>query len=309
MDLFFFEFKSGNFGDDLNQWLWDEVLPDWRRILPGHLLIGVGTLINDQLPRGMPKVVMGSGVGYGRRIDEALKSECRFVAVRGPRSAARLGLPPEVAVADPAILVPELAAFRDIPKYGPPIFVPHVSSLRAMDWGRVCARAGIDFVSPADDAHAVIRRLAAAPLVIAESMHAAILADAFRTPWHAISMTPEFNDFKWMDWAESLGIPLHVHGRPWERFAPSRHSTDAEGPAHVPVAVREAMEQRSVKARIRQLLTPLRQAAKERLVVRRFAELARAPGMLSPEGALEDRRAELRRRFAALLETVETASV
>lgn len=302
MDLFFYEFAAGNFGDDLNMWLWDEVLPGWREALPGHLLVGVGTLINDRLPRDVPKIVLGSGVGYGGRIDEALKAECRFVAVRGPRSAARLGLAPEVAVADPAILVPELAAFRNIPKQGRPIFIPHVSSLRALNWGAACDRAGVDFVSPEGEAHDVIRRIAGAPLVIAESMHAAILADAFRTPWHAIAMTPYFNDFKWLDWAESLEIPLVMHGRPWERLTAARSASDAEGvapPAADGTAAASAPP--GLKDRVRQWFTPLRSMAKARMVTRRFAELKGLPGQLSPEGVLEARRAELHHRFATLL--------
>lgn len=298
MDLFFYKFQTGNFGDDLNLWLWDEVLPGWREALPGHLLVGVGTLINNLLPRGVPKLVMGSGVGYGDRIDAELQAECRFVAVRGPRSAALLGLPPETAVADPGILVPELAAFRDIPKSGPPIFVPHVSSVQALDWAGACARAGVDYVSPEGEAHAVIRRIAAAPLVIAESMHAAILADAFRTPWHGIAMTPEFNDFKWADWAESLGITLRMHGRPWERMAGTRKASGAEGG---PRAAAAAAGASAPKVRLRQALTPLRNMLKARMVSRRFAELAREPGQLSETAVLEARRAELRRRFAAVL--------
>lgn len=302
MDLFFYKFQTGNFGDDLNLWLWDEVAPGWRDARPGHLLVGVGTLINNQLPRGVPKVVMGSGVGYGDRIDADLKAECQFVSVRGPRSAALLGLPPETAVADPGILVPELAVFQGIAKSGPPIFVPHVSSVRTLDWASACRRAGVDYVSPEGDAHEVIRRIAAAPLVIAESMHAAILADTFRTPWHAIAMTPQFNDFKWADWAESLGIPLKMHGRPWEGLVSTRKPTDAEGALSGAAIAATTGGAPSPKDRLRQILTPLRNMAKARMVTRRFAELASQPGQLSDSDVLLARRAELRRRFAAALQ-------
>ena len=206
MDLFHYHIASGNFGDDLNLWLWDEILPGWREAMPGHLLVGVGTLINDTLPRGVPKVVLGSGVGYGNLPDAALHAECRFVAVRGPRSARALGLPPEVGIIDPAVLVADLPAFQNIPKSPRPIFVPHHASAHRMDWARLCNKAGVDYVSPEGGAKEVIAKIAAAPLVIAESMHAVILADAFGVPWVGVSISHLFNGAKWLDWADSVGV-------------------------------------------------------------------------------------------------------
>jgi succinoglycan biosynthesis protein ExoV len=56
----------------------------------------------------------------------------------------------------------------------------------------------------------VIRRIAAAPLVIAESMHAAIIADAFRVPWIPVRFSPHFHAEKWLDWAASLDMTLAI---------------------------------------------------------------------------------------------------
>ena len=50
------------------------------------------------------------------------------------------------------------------------------------------------------------RMIAAADLVIAESMHAAILADAFRVPWVAVTTSDAINSFKWNDFVQSLGL-------------------------------------------------------------------------------------------------------
>jgi succinoglycan biosynthesis protein ExoV len=44
-------------------------------------------------------------------------------------------------------------------------------------------------------------------------MHAAILADAFRVPFVAVTTSRQINSFKWQDWASSLGLsyrPRHV---------------------------------------------------------------------------------------------------
>ncbi len=52
----------------------------------------------------------------------------------------------------------------------------------------------------------MVRRIAAADKVIAESMHAAIIADAFRVPWIPVALSREVSPFKWVDWASSLNI-------------------------------------------------------------------------------------------------------
>ena len=210
MDLYCYHAAHGNFGDDLNFWFWDEILPGWRQAWPETVLIGVGTLINEGLPRGKPKLIIGSGAGYGSVPDDALLAECRIEALRGPRSAALLGQPAEKGIIDPAIMLSDFAEFRDLPRGGRPIFVPHEASVHRNNWAKLCHQAGVDYVCPGDDAKVVIRRLASAPLVIAESMHAAIIADSFGTPWHAVSISHRFNGEKWLDWADSLGIDLKI---------------------------------------------------------------------------------------------------
>ena len=210
MDLYYYHSSHGNFGDDLNTWIWDALLPGWREAWPGTTLVGVGTLINNGLPRGMPKLVVGSGLGYGAVPDAELMAECRFVSVRGPRSAAGLGLAPGKGIIDPAIMLSDFPEFQGLSRVGRPVFVPHEASMHRNDWARLCDVAGVDYVSPGDDARTVIRRLATAPLVIAESMHAAIIADAFGTPWHGVSISHRFNGVKWLDWADSIGIKPRI---------------------------------------------------------------------------------------------------
>ena len=55
----------GNFGDDLNLWLWDALLPGLREVREETLLVGVGTVLNPTLlPSAVHKLVIGSGYGY-----------------------------------------------------------------------------------------------------------------------------------------------------------------------------------------------------------------------------------------------------
>jgi succinoglycan biosynthesis protein ExoV len=211
MELFHFRAPGGNFGDDLNTWFWDEMLPGWQDILPGHLLVGVGTLVNDLMPRGVPKVILGSGVGYGSGLPDArLFAECRVVAVRGPRSAAALGLPASVGILDPAAMIPTFERFRSRGRGRGVLVIPHHESLRRLNWRAICAMAGTSFLSPCRDSEEVIRRIAGAGLVVTESLHGAIIADAFGVPWRAVSVSARFHRAKWQDWADSLGIDLDL---------------------------------------------------------------------------------------------------
>ena len=214
MQPFYWESAHGNFGDDLNLWLWDFLLPGFREVHPDILLVGVGTVLNKALlPRGVRKLVVGSGFGYGAPPDFSDPCEWDIRCVRGPRTAARLGLDASFGIVDPAVMVADMPEFRNLPKTGGAIFVPHWESTIGGIWPDVCKAAGLGYVDPCGEARSVIRAIAQADLVVAESMHAAILADAFRVPWVAASTSRAINSFKWQDWAASLGVtyePRHV---------------------------------------------------------------------------------------------------
>lgn len=306
MELYYYQTEKGNFGDDLNRWLWDALLPGWRDVHPEKMLVGVGTLINNStLPRGMAKVVMGSGWGYGAVPDAQLMGECTFYAVRGPRSAAALGLPPERGVIDPAALLPLLPEFQGIRRAGPAIFIPHHESLHRQDWAAICRRAGVDFVSPETEARAMIRRLAAAPLVITESMHGAIIADAFGTPWQGVAIARKFFPAKWADWGDSVGLTLDIPDLdPVSRGIAMRlmggappatgsRETAPKGAAHAPPARKPGPKRwlrglsRDAMIRIEALRSPGRLRA-----------FARGPGTLSDRARL----AAAQDRFKAVLE-------
>lgn len=215
MELYYHRSVLGNFGDDLNAWLWDELLPGWRDWDPGRVLVGVGTLLSStiierELVRRRRYPVVGAGVGYGdgRLPDVSDRSVWDVRALRGPHSARSLGLPSEIGMLDPAIMIAGLPGFRAIPATGRPVFVPHESTVERHDWSSACADAGLDFVSPRGDARQVIARIAGASTVLAESMHAAIMADAFRVPWIPVRIGHRFLDSKWRDWASSLDLHL-----------------------------------------------------------------------------------------------------
>lgn len=212
MDLYYCNTRDGNFGDDMNAWFWDALIPDRAALDPGVTLIGIGTIISRKHLAGKSRVVIaGSGVGYG--VADPLNRQGVDVAwVRGPRTASALGLPPQKAITDPACAVVRLGLFERRPKTARRLFIPHrITAGLALDWSRIGRETGLEVVSPKLDAHTVIQSIADADLVVTESMHGAILADAFRTPWIAIAISHHFNEFKWGDWADSMETPLRLH--------------------------------------------------------------------------------------------------
>lgn len=221
MRIFYWQAPRGNFGDDMNQWFWDDLMPGWRQSDLPATLIGVGSLLttNLDLPAGR-KIIVGAGAGYGTppTLSPADDWDVRFV--RGPKTAQVLGLDRSFGLTDPAALVPRLPRFAGRqPRGRRPLFVPHCYSdvHPDFDWAAIASMAGVDYLSPRGNAVNVIRTISAAPLVLAESLHAAIVADAFRVPWRPVStnVTP-LKLFKWQDWCESLDLvmpePVHLLG-------------------------------------------------------------------------------------------------
>ena len=256
MQLYYWKSLEGNFGDDLNEWLWDELLPGWREWDSDVTLVGVGTILNSgHFPINRPGrfLVLGSGVGNGSPPNISNKSKWDIRSLRGPISASNLGLPQRIGIIDPAVMIPTLSSFRDIKKSSRPVFVPHISSVDNFDWPELCNSIGVDYVSPRDESRGVIKRLAGAPLVIAESMHAAIIADAFRTPWIATHISSKFNAEKWSDWSSGMEFNLRIHPMfPWtERLKSGSKSSASSEVMMSSTPNRKIFVHSSMKRRVR----------------------------------------------------------
>jgi succinoglycan biosynthesis protein ExoV len=203
--------SRGNFGDDLNDWLWPLLAPELCEPGNPNIFLGIGTIISTSIPADKTKVVFGSGIGTQRPPD--VRRRWHFYAVRGPLTAARLGLPEELAITDPAILVRSLR--RDsIPKKYPSAFMPHYQSFGQANWSLLCQEAGIHLIDPREPVETVLDQIQSSELLLAEAMHGAIVADAFRVPWIPIRLYGHFLDFKWNDWTQSIQTPLNIRDVP-----------------------------------------------------------------------------------------------
>ena len=64
MKLHWCELPQGNFGDDLNPWLWPRLLPDLEDAA-GPEFVGIGTLLHRRLEReSADRVIFSTGAGY-----------------------------------------------------------------------------------------------------------------------------------------------------------------------------------------------------------------------------------------------------
>jgi succinoglycan biosynthesis protein ExoV len=205
MKLYYFKDPHGNFGDDLNPWLWRQLLGDVLDDADDELFVGIGTLINHRLPIDPVKHVFGSGMGYGER--PVVDDRWVFHAVRGPLTARALGLDERIAITDSAVLIRTV----DLPpgrclraKCG---FIPTGGSIARYDWEQVCRDSDIRYISCQWDVSRVLSEIQSCDLLICEAMHGAIVADALRVPWVAARCSDDILDFKWQDWLATLGLP------------------------------------------------------------------------------------------------------
>jgi succinoglycan biosynthesis protein ExoV len=212
--LFWFRGENGvaNFGDELNQYIWPQLLPGAFDEDDGTQFVGIGTLLNDRLPAAARTIVFGAGVGYYGLPHN--HETWTIYCVRGPLSARALGLSAGAAVTDPAALIVRLARNRGTagPRWAH-AFMPHWQSEPAV-WERLCADIGLGFIDPRWRPDDVLDALYRTDVLITEAMHGAIVADALRIPWIPVRTREAIKSFKWEDWCGSLALAYHPHDLP-----------------------------------------------------------------------------------------------
>jgi succinoglycan biosynthesis protein ExoV len=206
MQLFYYRDKF-NFGDALNPWLWSKLLPGVLDQDASTAFVGIGTLLNEWLPYHTPqagrRAIFSTGVGYGDglpRIDDSYRIYC----LRGPLSAKALGVAPELAVTDGAILLRR--------HYSPAsekscrfAYMPHWQQADE-DWDLVCQELGWSYIDPRWSIEKILASISQTEVLLAEAMHGVIIADALRVPWIPIVTHPDILSFKWHDWCQSIAV-------------------------------------------------------------------------------------------------------
>ncbi|MEM1274446.1 MAG: polysaccharide pyruvyl transferase family protein [Pseudomonadota bacterium] len=210
MKLTYFEHSPSNFGDAINATMWAHLLPEgFFDQDESELFLGAGSILWGHTPKRPIKHVMGSGYGGYSGPPDMSDGSWNVVWVRGPLTAATLGLAPRLAIADAAVLLRETPLPDAADDVGV-AFMPHFESTYRGRWADACALAGITFIDPRWEPDRVIALIRGARLIISEAMHGAIVADALRTPWVGIVPFDPAHRMKWQDWAQALDIDLRT---------------------------------------------------------------------------------------------------
>lgn len=207
MKLYYFKDPYGNFGDDLNPWLWNKLIPDVLDENPEELFVGIGTLINHRIPDPPVKHVFGSGVGYGR-IPQTLE-RFQFHAVRGFDSARALGIDSRYVISDAAVLLSAIDFDKAESQDRKTGFIPHCLSTRYYNWEAVCNELDLHYISPTLPVERFLSELTRCEKVVCEAMHGAIAADSLRIPWVPVRCYDFISSFKWADWLSTTALPYN----------------------------------------------------------------------------------------------------
>jgi succinoglycan biosynthesis protein ExoV len=209
-----------NFGDELNAILWPHLLPNFFDNNPDTHFLGIGSVLDGRHPADQLKLVAGAGYG-GYEAKPMLDDTWLFHWVRGPRTAAALGLPRVLGLGDPAVLLPLALPNHGHPQGGTDIgFMPHFESIARGTWQQAAAAAGIILIDPRDNPLTVLDSIRRCKLLLSEALHGVIVADALRVPWVAVRPLAAINRAKWQDWSDTMDLTV----RPQQRLPASSAS-------------------------------------------------------------------------------------
>nr|WP_246733471.1 polysaccharide pyruvyl transferase family protein [Methylobacterium sp. BTF04] len=228
-----------NFGDDLNAALWPHFVPEIFDDSTTEAFIGIGTIIGFPCTPQTRLNVFSTGAGNDP-LSRWADLDVTYWCVRGPLSARLLGLSPDHAISDGAVLTPLAKGFPHARAGTSGVLViPHWQSLNDPGWDEVARLTGFELLDPRGSPETVIARIANAQCVLTESLHGAILADTYGIEWAPFATTGNFQISKWLDWALSCGRDLTInfvpppsadgimrHGRPPAPFGHSVVITD-----------------------------------------------------------------------------------
>ncbi|WP_066220671.1 polysaccharide pyruvyl transferase family protein [Formosa haliotis] len=222
MKLIYYKSDNGNFGDDLNVWLWPQLFGDHFFDTDSDCaFFGVGSILIanskfiDEANTFKHKVIFGTGV---RSVNESvvLNDSWEVMFLRGPYSSLKLMGDLDHYIADAAYclaLLPKYNSYLATPKAYKISFIPYFKSLDKVNWQKICDMLGWHLISPTHlSVEEFILEVAASESVISEAMHGTILADVLRVPWKRcrfyahVYEGEKVSEWKWNDWLLSIGF-------------------------------------------------------------------------------------------------------
>ena len=252
MKLSYYKLPNGerNFGDNLNPWIWDQLIPDVLDNDESVAFVGIGSLINDGLPyrtrHASKRVIFGTGVGYGKTTEVKLDESYRIYCLRGSLSAKALGVEEDLGVTDGAVLIRRVYQ-NNVKKNYRFSYIPHYE-LAGKGWENVCKELGFGYIDPRWTVEEVLSAISKTEVLLCEAMHGAIVADALRVPWIPVATNSTILSFKWQDWCSSIGVeykPNYI-----ERLQNPKEKQDLLTPIRL---VRDKIRQRKASQTLKQI--------------------------------------------------------
>ena len=130
MKLFYFQGAIPNFDDELNDWLWPRLAPCIDGVNDGRIVLGIGSILFDSFPFSSTnrKIVLGAGYGGYTHPPDLGDGTWDVRFVRGSQTAELLGLTPNTAITDAAVLK-RTQAIAASPQSYEVSFMPHFESV------------------------------------------------------------------------------------------------------------------------------------------------------------------------------------
>lgn len=212
IDLVYWRPKGAvNFGDELGRTIVELMLARkgitiFDEVSTPRRLVTVGSVLDHA---ENDSVVWGTGRN-GSKPDRAHFFERLDVrAVRGPRTRKFLserGLNVPEIYGDPALLLPALAGGRFKPTgVMDVLFVPNLNDYQGnIDF----SKAKVPILDPRNSWNRAVEAILRAKFIVASSLHALIIAEAYGIPARYVRLTEHENLFKYQDYFEGTGRNL-----------------------------------------------------------------------------------------------------
>lgn len=213
MELIYFKADIGNFGDDLNEWLWKRFFGDSFLLRPDFDFVGIGSIFDERLESDKLKIIFGTGVrDFLYRPVSFSKYDIRFV--RGPISAKAMG--GDVKFITDSAYCLSLLPLPKTPKRYEIAYMPYFRHVNRLNWQLFELLTGIKVILPTWKVDRVLEEIRRTERLITSAMHGAIVADTYRVPWirlrigvqgHESLLTSEL---KWTDWLKTMDMKNYI---------------------------------------------------------------------------------------------------
>lgn len=210
MNLTYFKADIGNFGDDLNVWLWPQLLGDFKDYPSQIDFVGIGSILDNRIleHKTQQKIIFGSGV---RDVDFQISpsDNCEIKFVRGPITSRLMG--DAKFITDAAYALRLLEKNEITTKKYKASYIPYFRNFYNFNWKLFEQLSGIHVINPTANIEQVIKEINSSETIYTSAMHGAILADIYRVPWLRVRFNKtgyESNftsELKWQDWLRTIG--------------------------------------------------------------------------------------------------------